>query len=260
VISQFWEAIRDDNESLGMNTLKWLRGEYTTKRESKKDLGVDGIIADKNWYEHVKLLTFFAVKAGYKGVLMLIDELSYISNNPNTTARRQNYDKLLSIFNDTTQSKVKHLGVIVGATTDCITDERCGVFSSEALKSRLGRSLLSDADAMHSQIINLVPLEQQDICSLLEKLQQINKLVSGYTIDLSPEDIQFFIKDVYTRIGARFITPREVIKDFFVVLDRINATPNETIRDIINDKDFEYSTSDKIYDTIEDAYKEFNLE
>jgi hypothetical protein len=245
VITIYWKAARDgDDERLG-NALRWLRGEYGTKSEAKRELGVGAVIGDGDWYEYVKLFSLFVVKAGYRGMLMLVDELVNIYKIPHSISRQYNYEKILSIYNDVMQGKARHLGVIMSGTPQCVEDARRGVFSYEALKSRLESSRFVDGDTrdLLSPIIRLKPLEPTEIYVLLEKLEQIHGQVYGYAPALSPEELTVFIEREYVRVGAdQNITPREIIRDFIQVLDILLQNPGKTMQSILGGS-FEFSKS-----------------
>lgn len=43
--------------------------EYETKTEARKELGVNIIITDDDWYEYLKIFAYFLKQAGYAGFL-----------------------------------------------------------------------------------------------------------------------------------------------------------------------------------------------
>ena len=137
ILTMYLETyINEDMEKKSL-LLKWLRGEYGTKTEAKQELGISAIINDDNWYEYVKILSQFVIHAGYKGMVVIIDELVNLYKIPQSISRQYNYEKILTMFNDCLQGKAKSLGIILAGTAQCIEDNRKGIFSYEALKSRL---------------------------------------------------------------------------------------------------------------------------
>jgi hypothetical protein len=257
VITLYWQASKNDDENLKNKVLQWFRGEYKTKTEVKKDLGINAIIGDDNWYDYIKLITLFLVRAGYKGMLMLIDELVNIYKVPHSITRQYNYEKILTMYNDTLQGKAKYLGIIMSGTPQCIEDERKGVFSYEALKSRLqnGKFAQSDTVDLLSPIIKLVPLTYEEQCILIEKLANIHATLYDYEMKLTEEEMVNFIKLEFGRIGAGAnITPREVIRDFIEILNLLYQNPTKTISDLLADKTYKF-TENKV--TEEDIHEEF---
>ena len=103
VINMYYEAYEEADDEKKSKVLKWFRGEYSTKTEAKQELGINIIITDDNWYEYVKLFATFLVNAGYKGMLMLIDELVNLYRIPTSVTRQYNYEKILMASHQTGQ-------------------------------------------------------------------------------------------------------------------------------------------------------------
>lgn len=233
----------DENKA---KVVKWFRGEYTTKTEAKNDLGVNIIIGDDDWYEYIKLFAAFLKRAGYGGLLVLIDELVNIYKIPNSITRQYNYEKILTMYNDTLQGKAQHLGIIMGGTPQCIEDTRRGVYSYEALRSRLaeGRFGREGVKDMLAPVIHLVPLTYEEMLVLTEKLADIHAELFGYTRVISEEDMVNFIKLEFGRIGSdSHITPREVIRDFIELLDIVYQNPQINVSEFIMSEDMPSAAS-----------------
>ena len=137
ILRRYRAAKSENDDETISHVTKWLRGEYRTKTEAKQELDTSTIIGDDDWYDYIKLFARFLVSAGYKGMLVLIDELVNLYKIPNAITRQYNYEKILTMYNDTLQGKAHHLGIIMGGTPTSIEDRRRGVFSYEALRSRL---------------------------------------------------------------------------------------------------------------------------
>ncbi len=231
-------SLEGDEETMSCVT-RWLRGEYRTKSEAKADLGCSTIIGDDDWYDYIKLLARFLVLSGYKGMLVLIDELVNLYKIPNAITRQYNYEKILTMYNDTLQGKAHHLGIIMGGTPTSIEDRRRGVFSYEALRSRLtqGRFAREDMRDMLAPIIRLHPLTYEELLVLIEKLGQIHAGYFGYTDTITDEDLAAFLQIEFGRVGAdTHLTPREVIRDFIELLDIAFQNPEKDISQLLRDE------------------------
>lgn len=236
VLTIYRDATREQDDLTKSSAVKWLRGEYRTKTEARTELGVTSIIDDESWYDYVKLLARFLVGAGYKGLLVLIDELVNLYKIPNAITRQYNYEKILQMYNDTLQGKAEHLGVIMGGTPTSIEDRRRGVFSYEALRSRLtqGRFAQEGMRDMLAPIIRLQPLTYEELLVLIEKLAQIHAGYFGYESTLRVDNLVNFLKIEFGRVGAdTHLTPREVIRDFIELLDIICQNPDTNVDDLL---------------------------
>ena len=160
LLNMYYHAYLDDDTETKAKVIKWFRGEYTHKTEAKQELGVNIIISDSDWYEYLKLFALFFRQAGYAGLVIMIDELVNIYKIPNSISRQYNYEKILTMYNDTLQGKAKYLGILMCGTPQAVEDRRRGVYSYEALRSRLteGKFAHAGAQYMYATVIKLEPL------------------------------------------------------------------------------------------------------
>lgn len=232
LLTLYYRSNLEGDETTRANVLKWFRGEYVTRSEARADLGVGVIISDDDWYEYVKLFALFLKRAGYAGLLILIDELVNLSKIPNSITRQYNYEKLLSMYNDVLQGKARHIGILMGGTPQSVEDPRRGVFSYEALKSRLaeGRFGGGEIHDLLAPIIRLQPLTGEEMLILIEKLAEIHAefYQSGRTV--TQQELIAFLREEYGRIGAEsHLTVREVIRDFIELLNLALQNPEKGV-------------------------------
>ena len=236
MLRRYRTAVAEGDEESMNRVTKWIRGEYRTKSEARAELGSSTIISDDDWYDYIKLIARFLVCSGYKGMLVLIDELVNLYKIPNAITRQYNYEKILTMYNDTLQGKAQYLGMIMGGTPTSIEDRRRGVFSYEALRSRLaqGRFAREDLKDMLAPIIRLQPLTYEELLVLIEKLMQIHAGYFGWTPTLTENDLVDFLKIEFGRVGAdTHLTPREVIRDFIELLDILCQNPDANVAELL---------------------------
>ncbi|MEQ2994966.1 ATP-binding protein [Collinsella sp. CLA-ER-H5] len=236
MLHRYRAAVSEGDEEAMSRVTKWIRGEYRIKSEARAELGSSTIISDDDWYDYVKLIARFLVCSGYKGMLVLIDELVNLYKIPNAITRQYNYEKILTMYNDTLQGKAQYLGMIMGGTPTSIEDRRRGVFSYEALRSRLaqGRFAREDLKDMLAPIIRLQPLTYEELLVLIEKLMQIHAGYFGWTPTLTENDLVDFLKIEFGRVGAdTHLTPREVIRDFIELLDILCQNPDANVAELL---------------------------
>lgn len=258
----YWKAYREDDAALKSNVLRWFRGEYPTRKEAKADLGINFIVTDETWYDFLKIFAAFLVGAGYKGMLVIIDELVNIFKIPNSITRANNYEKILTMYNDVLQGKAQHIGFLMGGTPQCIEDKYKGVFSYEALRSRLAEGHFATADVkdLSAPIIRLQMLTQEEMYILVEKLQNIHAQLYNYTPALTQEDLVYFLTVEYNRVGAEtHITPREIIRDFIELINILHQNPQKTVSQILGDNSFEMAKGGIPDEEIQDEFREFEI-
>jgi len=258
----YWQAYRADDMALKSNVLRWFRGEYPSKKEARDDLGINFVVTDETWYDFLKIMAMFLVGAGYKGLLVIVDELVNIFKIPNSISRNNNYEKILTMYNDVLQGKAKHIGFLMGGTPQCIEDKYRGVFSYEALRSRLteGHFATADVKDLSAPIIRLTMLNQEEMYVLVERLRDIHADLFGYTPMLTHEDLLYFLTVEYNRVGAEtHITPREIIRDFIELVNILHQNPNKTVADILGSNSFEMAKGGISDEDLHAEFKEFEI-
>lgn len=262
LLSLYYHAYLEGDDQRKQGVIRWFRGEFSTKREAKEELGVNILITDDNWYEYIKIFAVFFRLAGYAGMMIFIDELVNLYKIPNAITRQYNYEKLLTMYNDTLQGKARYLGILMGATPQAIEDKRRGVYSYEALRSRLAEGKFSRPGArdLLAPVIRLEPLNPEEMLVLCEKLCAMHADLYGYAPFLRTEELAEFIQLEYGRIGAdQNITPREVIRDFIELLDLLYQNPSRTMKELLGSEAFAYTQSQAVSDQTDEPYVEFTL-
>ncbi|WP_018750781.1 ATP-binding protein [Paenibacillus sanguinis] len=270
VLAAYWSGYKLGDDDLKAAALRWLRGELPTKTEARRELGVGVIIDDDNWYDYMKLWGEFAVRIGYKGLLLFIDEGVNLYKITNSVSRQSNYEKLLTMFNDTMQGKAQYLGIYLGGTPQFVEDQRRGLFSYDALRSRLMDGRYSSSGALRSYaspILKLDMLSHEEIMLLLQKLRDIHAMHMGYEPQLADEQLIVFMQAVVNRLGAEeLLTTREVVRDFMDVLHVLHQHPELTFEQLLGEREQEYAAlsgrKDKNKDSndeLDDFLAEFEL-
>lgn len=243
LLTLYYRSYRQGDEATKAKVIQWFRGEFHTKTEARQELGVNIIISDEDWYEYLKIFALFLKQAGYAGLLVCIDELVNIYKIPHAITRQYNYEKILTMYNDTLQGKAHYLGIIMGGTPQCMEDPRRGVYSYEALRSRLAEGhFAGEHKDLLAPVIRLQPLTSDEMLVLVEKLAEIHGVLYGYAPKVTQEDLVAFIRIEFQRIGAdSHITPREVIRDFIEVLDILYQHPELKVEALLQSDSFQYA-------------------
>lgn len=266
VINAYWRGIKTGDDQLKQAALRWIRGEYATKTDARRELSVDGIIDDQNWYEFLKLFALFVTKAGFKGLLVFMDEGVNLYKITHKQARDSNYEKVLTIFNDTMQGKARYIGVFMSGTPQFIYDERRGLFSYEALRSRLADNRFASQGFVDytSPVIRLNQLSHEEIYLLLERLCELHSAYYSYDCPLGTAELTAFLKTVLSRLGAdQLLTPREVTRDFLGLLNILYQNPTATFDKLINEQGFQVQSAEKdpeqLDDVTDNLFAEFDI-
>lgn len=236
VLTIYWKASRAKDEERKAKALRWLRGEYGTKKDAKADLGVPSIINDDDWFDYIKLFSVLFNRIGYKGFIIMIDEIINLYKCANPTTRQRNYEKMLSMYNDALQGRASNLGIIMGGTPQSVESKTRGVFSYEALRSRLQSGSFSDPSIINlmAPIIHIQQLTKSEMIVLLEKLTSMHADLHKYVATITTEDIIYFVNNVFEKSKDAYITPRSIIRDYIDVMNILMQNPQLNIRHVVD--------------------------
>jgi hypothetical protein len=245
VLAAYAKGHEDDNTHLQDCALRWLRGEYTTKTEARNDLGVRTILDDALFYDALRLLARFVRVAGYGGLLVCLDEMVNLYKLQNAQARKQNYEQILRILNDVLQGTTEGIGFIMGGTPEFMLDSRRGLYSYEALQSRLAANVFAASGLVDytGPVIKLPNLTPEELFHLLERLRDVFASGSQEKWLVPDEALHGFMDHCANNIGeAYFRTPRNSVKAFVDMLALLDQNPSTTWTDLINDVRIEADT------------------
>ncbi len=267
VISEYYISTIEENTERRGACLRWLRGEFANKTEAKSALGfsVSTVINDDNWYSFIKLFSSLSKTLGYSGLILFIDECVNLYKIPNRISRESNYEKLLSIFNDTLQGKAQGLGVIFGGTPKFLEDTRRGLFSYEALKSRLEDSRYAELgyQNLSSPVIRLRRLSDNELLALVRRLTRLYSEREGLDAPLLTDDeISDFMRQALSRTGAdEMITPREIIRDYLTLLNILRDNKDASFAELIGKLKFTRAadTEQEVIPSTKNAPNKVNL-
>ena len=237
----YYRAYLTSDDQMKSNVIRWFRGEYPTRTEARQDLNINFIVTDENWYDVLKILSAFIVHAGYKGLLVIVDELVNIFKIPQSAVRQNNYEKILTMYNDVLQGKARNIGFFLGGTPQCIEDKYKGVFSYEARRSRLSEGRFAEGGGrdMLSPIIRLNMLNEEELYVLIEKLVQMHAQLFEYSPKITHEELVRFLQIEFNRVGAEsHITPREIIRDFIELLNILFQSPERSASELLEEEQF----------------------
>ena len=238
VLAKYYEGYISGNDALQGAALRWLRAEYTTKTEARQDLGVRRIIDDENFYDSLKLLAAFSIKAGHAGLLVNIDEMVVLSHRmPSARSRQTNYESLLTILNDCLQGSVRGLGFMMAGTDECLEDKRRGLYSYEALRSRLAENRLAGDGVVDfsGPVVRLQNLAPEELLVLLQNVRNVHAYGDPTKYIVPDDALVAVLKKASETLGAQYYkTPRDIVRSFVGLLNVLEQNPNRKWQEFLN--------------------------
>lgn len=253
VVRRYWEGFDTGDEELKSAALRWLRGEFATRTDARKALGVRTIIDDASVYDHLKLMSAFVCAAGYKGLLVGMDEMVNVYKLTSARARNANYEQILRILNDVLQGSAENLGFLMGGTPEFLMDTRRGLYSYEALQSRLAENTFARDGLvdLSGPVVRLASLTPEDLFVLLSNVRRV---MQGDEGELDDGALQAFMAHCSDRIGeAYFRTPRNTVTAFVNLLSVLEQNPGVEWGDLISKSEIERDGGDDLSD-VDDAF------
>jgi hypothetical protein len=236
VIIAYYQGYITGNDDLKSNAIRWLRGEFGTKTEAREAIGVRTVIDDNNYYDYLKVIARFAHDVGYAGLMVCLDEGVNLYKITHSAARNSNYERMLAIVNDCLQGRASYLGFMFSGTPEFLEDQRRGVFSYEALRSRLAGSRFAN-DGLRDfsgPVLTLPPLTPEETYVLLQKVRDIHHDVMPGSPMLDDSAIIAYMEESLRRIGAtEFATPRDMVREFVNLMNLLVQYPDKDWRDIL---------------------------
>ncbi|KIJ00117.1 ATP-binding protein [Xanthomonas perforans] len=238
VIAAYCKGFEQGNEQLKSDAIRWLRGEFSTKTDAKAALGVRSIVDDASVYDQLKLMGRFVRLAGFSGLLVCLDELVNLYKLANAQARNSNYEQILRMLNDSFQGTAVGLGFVLGGTPEFLMDPRRGVYSYQALQSRLAQNTFAKEGLVDfsGPVVRLSSLTAEDFYVLLTKIRYVYASGDVEKYLLPDEAIQQFMEHCANRIGDSFFrTPRTTITAFINLLAVLEQNPGTAWQTLIGE-------------------------
>jgi hypothetical protein len=227
VMSRYFQAHGAGDSRSQQNAIRWLRAEYDTKTEAKLDLGVRAIISDADIYDYLKLLAKFARLAGYQGLVVCVDEMVVLSHRlASSRARASNYEAILRILNDCLQGGVEGLYVLFGGTDEFLEDRRRGLYSYEALATRLAANEFARDGAvdLSGPVIRLKSLTPEDLYVLLHRIREVFAAGDPSKYLLPDEGLRSYVDYARRTLGDDYFrTPRDTVTRFVGLMNLLEA-------------------------------------
>lgn len=238
VVARYWEGHEKGDDELKANALRWLRAEFATRTDARITLKVRTIIDDKNVYDHLKLYSAFVKEAGYKGLVVIFDEMVNLYKLSSSQARNSNYEQILRILNDVLQGNASHLAVLMGGTPEFLMDPRRGLYSYQALQSRLAENTFASDGLidLSGPVIRLANLSPEDLYVLLQNIRYVFQFEDQNKVP--DRALEAFMQHCSRRIGdAYFRTPRNTVISFVSLLSVLEQNPNANWQELIGQTD-----------------------
>ncbi len=178
ILTRFNEIHSDEKNSKAMD---YFLANITRKADAKNNVGANDYIREDVWFSVLNTLSHLFVAAKYKGLILLFDQVDYLLNLQKNN-RQQNYEQLLTMWNEVNEGRTEYLSVALFAAERFVDDERKGSQMYKALDDRLRAAF------------RLEPLPAEQMVGLLTKLVAIHEYGHGWESNITEDDIVNFVE------------------------------------------------------------------
>jgi Cdc6-like AAA superfamily ATPase len=172
--------------------LNWIRGnDSVASSEYAKTLGLRGRIRSDLAYNMLKGLMFLIKEVGYRGTVLVLDEVETITRLPQPAQRKKAYEIIRHIIDDISAGQFHHAMVLITATPDFFSSRR-GIQEYEALKMRIQQLKASKENASSKQpVLEITSPSRDEYIELAQKLKALHGEAEAWAIDsrISDEDV-----------------------------------------------------------------------
>jgi hypothetical protein len=172
-------------------------------------------------------------------MLVNLDELVVLSHRlPSSRARETNYEAILTILNDCLQGTVQNLGFLLAGTDEFLEDKHRGLYSYDALRSRLAENRFAGVGVkdFSGPVLRLQNLSAEDLFVLLCNIRNVQAFGDNTKYILPDEALVAVLKKANETLGADYYkTPRDIVRSFVGLINVVEQNPGRDWRGFLGD-------------------------
>ncbi|HEX5554894.1 MAG TPA: BREX system ATP-binding domain-containing protein, partial [Chitinophagaceae bacterium] len=173
-LRSFYEGKVSGNTELVTEAVSWITGSKALSFQALKDIGVKGYLEANNVFPRMRALLKIIMGSGYRGLLLLVDELELVRRFPHARQREQALETLRLLIDESGRNALPGSLIIFTGTDEFFEDERNGLKSYEALSERVMTPVTQeDFVSMRQPIISLESLDRERLAKVILKVREL---------------------------------------------------------------------------------------
>ena len=181
-----------------------------TKKTDAQLIGAKDYIRESGWFDVLNTYSHFFVAAGYRGLIVMFDQVDYLLNLPKMN-RQQNYESLLTMWNSVNEGRTEYMSVCLFAADRLLDDEKKGLPMYQAIDDRMQNAT------------RLQKLPDEQFVVLLMKLRDIHEVAYGWESSVSDESVTEFVQNNINKTSMSGNTIRPMAMAWINYLNDLNA-------------------------------------
>lgn len=221
------------NQTVSDAVAAWITGEKNIPLNLKKQFGIVGSVDKFNMMDFMKAFTHLITLLGYKGFIVLVDELDLIVDE-RSDIRQTAYANLRQLIDITSAGDLNKTFFIMSATPRLINDENKGVPSYGALSQRLGHAIdpkRRNMGDLRQPVIWLKPLNHSAFSTFTNEFLKLYETQYAIDLKISTESLKNWVLLSYHKDGVNVkeLTFREFSTKLLEILDIIQQNPKNNV-------------------------------
>lgn len=220
-VRSFYNAKYEGNSALAQAAVAWIKGDKVP-REYKSELRVTGEIVRENAFEFFRALLHMIQTTGYKGLVILFDEVETVQKLMTKQMRDNAYENLRLFIDEADSNGFPYCYFLYTGTTELMESER-GIKSLEPLYQRLKIERDEQFRNLRQPVIFLESFNKEKLFSVAKKIREIHSDVYNWDAQSKVSDtfIENLINEMTSGFGGEIaIKPRGFLRTLVDVLDK----------------------------------------
>ena len=211
----------------------WIKGEKNIPAHLKARFDVKGDIDRQNSMDVLKAFTRLINLLGYKGMVILIDELELLMNM-RADLRKSAYENLRYLVDSSGANEFSNCLFVFAATEEFFEDSEKGIKTYAALHQRIGTGPDKSGSSFPDRrrpVMNLSKLNLEDIQALTDKIVAVHLNAYNWNPKISNEAIRNWTLLEFKKTGNPImpVNTRIFITKLIEILDIMEQNPNNKV-------------------------------
>lgn len=226
-IRAFYKAKYAGDTVVSQGAIAWLKGE-NIRADIKKSLGVVGTVTRENSFEFFRALLHMIKSAGYKGLMVILDEVETVQKLQTANMRNNAYENLRFFIDEVDKNNFPNCFFLYTGTIDLMESER-GFKALEPLYQRVKVERDKNYKNLRQPVIFLDDFNKEKLREVAEKVRNIHSEVYEWVANekVNDEFIERYITDMTNGFGGEInISPRGFLRKLIDILDKSQMYDN----------------------------------
>lgn len=211
----------------------WIKGEKNITASLKAKFNVKSNIDKTNYMSFFKAMIQLFNLIGYKGLVVLVDELELIVNE-RSNIREATYENIRNIIDMSAAGEINNCMFVFTGTNELFENEEKGIKTYAALYKRLVSSYDSENIAfrdLRQPVIKIKGLNKADLIKLTKNIINIHSIAYNWTPVIEDKIIDNYSEIACSRFGSKITeaNTREYSKKLIDALDIMQQNPGVDI-------------------------------